>query len=114
MLEVGGQRTAAGGGFLACCALHALGRAHVDPVRSRLEQAHTRALMVRAHMLLGCVLQVNRAVDYVGGGTKALVEAKQYQKSKRKWCCCAIITLLIILIIVFVVVSQSSWDQHGI
>lgn len=49
--------------------------------------------------------QVNRAVDYVGGGTKALVEAKQYQKSKRKWCCCAIVTLLVILIIVFVVVS---------
>lgn len=65
-------------------------------------------------------LQVGRAADYVGGGTKALVEAKQYQKSKRKWCCCAIITLLIILIIVFVVVSaeqgsfvllSSSWQQ---
>jgi t-SNARE complex subunit (syntaxin) len=59
-------------------------------------------------MHVAFVLQVNRAVDYVGGGTKALVEAKQYQKSKRKWCCCAIITLLIILIIVFVVVSQAN------
>lgn len=55
-------------------------------------------------------LQVNRAVDYVGGGTKALVEAKQYQKSKRKWCCCAIVTLLVILIIVLVVVSRG---QHA-
>jgi t-SNARE complex subunit (syntaxin) len=53
------------------------------------------------------VLQVNRAVDYVGGGTKALVEAKTLQKSKRKWCCCAIILLLIIVIIVVVVVSGS-------
>lgn len=48
---------------------------------------------------------MGRAVDYVGGGTKALVEAKTLQKSKRKWCCCAIITLLVILIIVIVVVS---------
>jgi syntaxin 1B/2/3 len=54
------------------------------------------------------VLQVNRAVDYVGGGTKALVEAKTLQKSKRKWCCCAIILLLIIIVIVVVVVSGSS------
>jgi hypothetical protein len=59
--------------------------------------------------LLVLLLQVNRAVDYVGGGTKALVEAKQYQKSKRKWCCCAIITLLVILIIVIVVVSGCCW-----
>ena len=105
-----------GGSRRICCALHALAAHGRYPVRSRLGQAHTRALMVRAHMLLGCVLQVNRAVDYVGGGTKALVEAKQYQKSKRKWCCCAIITLLIILIIVFVVVSGGSagrWAAIG-
>ncbi|KAF6265534.1 s-syntaxin-like protein [Scenedesmus sp. NREL 46B-D3] len=48
--------------------------------------------------------QVSRAVDYVGGGTKALVEAKTLQKSKRKWCCCAVITLLLIVVIVVVVV----------
>lgn len=58
--------------------------------------------------MLLLLLQVNRAVDYVGGGTKALVEAKQYQKSKRKWCCCAIVTLLVILIVVIVVVSTCA------
>lgn len=63
------------------------------------------ACVLTLNVLLVLLLQVNRAVDYVGGGTKALVEAKQYQKSKRKWCCCAIITLLVILIIVIVVVS---------
>ena len=67
-----------------------------------------RACIVISPALVVCV-QVNRAADYVGGGTKALVEAKQYQKSKRKWCCCAIITLLVILIIVFVVVSCRAW-----
>lgn len=56
-------------------------------------------------------------MDYVGGGTKALVEAKTLQKSKRKWCCCAIVTLLIIIIVVVVVVSAAVccgvlWFAH--
>lgn len=54
------------------------------------------------------VLQVSRAVDYVGGGTKALVEAKTLQRNKRKWCCVAIIILLIIVIVVVVVVSDRA------
>lgn len=64
------------------------------------------AVLVEAQgeMLDNIEKQVNRAVDYVGGGTKALVEAKTLQKSKRKWCCCAIILLLIIIVIVVVVV----------
>jgi t-SNARE complex subunit (syntaxin) len=57
-------------------------------------------------LLLFTITQVARAVDYVGGGTKALVEAKTLQKSKRKWCCCAIILLLIIIAIVIVVVGS--------
>eukprot|EP00882_Tetradesmus_deserticola_P009197 GHRQ01009700.1.p1 GENE.GHRQ01009700.1~~GHRQ01009700.1.p1 ORF type:complete len:398 (+),score=186.60 GHRQ01009700.1:460-1653(+) len=64
------------------------------------------AVLVEAQgeMLDNIEKQVNRAVDYVGGGTKALVEAKTLQKSKRKWRCCAIIVLLIIVVIVVVVV----------
>jgi hypothetical protein len=67
---------------------------------------HNQFALLTFCLRLPCgVLQVNRAVDYVGGGTKALVEAKTLQKSKRKWCCCAIILLLIIIVIVVVVVS---------
>lgn len=49
------------------------------------------AVLVEAQgeMLDNIEAQVGRAVDYVGGGTKALVEAKTFQKSKRKWCCVA-------------------------
>lgn len=60
-------------------------------------------------------------MDFVGGGTKALVEAKTLQKSKRKWCCCAIIGLLAIIAIVIVVVScamlqmltECFWLEFG-
>eukprot|EP00879_Flechtneria_rotunda_P016132 GHRR01016876.1.p1 GENE.GHRR01016876.1~~GHRR01016876.1.p1 ORF type:complete len:209 (+),score=73.35 GHRR01016876.1:1027-1653(+) len=64
------------------------------------------AVLVEAQgeMLDNIEKQVARAVDYVGGGTKALVEAKTLQKSKRKWCFCAIITLFIIITIVVLVV----------
>eukprot|EP00879_Flechtneria_rotunda_P015726 GHRR01016448.1.p1 GENE.GHRR01016448.1~~GHRR01016448.1.p1 ORF type:complete len:314 (+),score=126.88 GHRR01016448.1:294-1235(+) len=67
------------------------------------------AVLVEAQgeMLDNIEKQVARAVDYVGGGTKALVEAKTLQKSKRKWCFCAIITLFIIITIVVLVVSAE-------
>lgn len=52
-------------------------------------------------------VQVARAVDYVGGGTKALVEAKTLQKNTRKWCCIGFIILAIIIIIVVLVVSDG-------
>ena len=43
---------------------------------------------------------VNKSVDYVQRGTKSLKQAKDLQKSSRKWMCCGIIVFLIILAVV--------------
>lgn len=55
--------------------------------------------------LLWLPTQVARSVEYVQSGTSALQDAKQLQKSTRKWMCCGIITLLIVaaIIVIFVV-----------
>ena len=57
------------------------------------------------------LLQVARSVEYVQGGTSALVQAKSYQKSTRKLICCALVIILIIVAIV-VVVAIQPW-KHG-
>ncbi len=53
--------------------------------------------------------QVSRSVEYVQSGTSALQDAKQLQKSTRKWMCCGIITLLIIAVIIVLVVVKP-WE----
>jgi syntaxin 1B/2/3 len=43
---------------------------------------------------------VNKSVDYVQRGTKDLKQAKDLQKSSRKWMCCGIIVFLVIMAVV--------------
>ena len=56
------------------------------------------------------VMQVARSVDYVQGGTTALIQAKKYQKSTRKLICCALVIVLIIVAII-VVVAIQPWKK---
>lgn len=66
------------------------------------------AVLVEAQgeMLDSIEKQVARSVEYVQSGTAALQDAKQLQKSTRKWMCCGIITLLIVAIIIVLVVVK--------
>jgi syntaxin 1B/2/3 len=50
--------------------------------------------------------QVERSVNYVKGGTEALVDAKKLQKNTRKWMCCGIVILLIVALIIVLAVVQ--------
>lgn len=43
---------------------------------------------------------VNKSVDHVQRGTKDLKQAKELQKSSRKWMCCGIVVFLIILAVI--------------
>ena len=52
--------------------------------------------------------QVGKARDHVESGVNELVQAKKYQKSKRKWMCCGLILVLIIIAII-VVVAIRPW-----
>ena len=49
-------------------------------------------------------------MEYVQGGTTALIQAKSYQKGTRKLICCAIVIILIIVAIV-VVVAIQPWKH---
>lgn len=60
----------------------------------------------QGEMLDNIQKQVERASNYVKGGTEALVDAKRLQKNTRKWMCCAIITLLIVALIIVLAVVQ--------
>ncbi len=51
-------------------------------------------------------MQVERSVNYVKGGTEALVEAKELQKNTRKWMCCGIIILLVVALVIIMAVVQ--------
>ena len=71
----------------------------------------------QGEMLDNIEKQVARSVEYVQSGTAALQDAKQLQKSTRKWMCCGIVTLLIVaLVIVLVVVKPwqfAAAKQNG-
>ena len=58
----------------------------------------------------GRFLQVARSVEYVQGGTTALIQAKSYQKGTRKMICCALVIILIIVAVV-VVVAIQPWKK---
>ena len=50
----------------------------------------------QGEMLDNIETQVSKSVEYVHKGNVALVKARSYQKSSRKWMCCSLIVLLII------------------
>lgn len=57
-----------------------------------------------------CLLQVARSVEYVQGGTTALIQAKGYQKQTRKLICCVMVIILIIIAVIVVVVIHP-WSK---
>lgn len=60
----------------------------------------------QGEMLDNIEKQVARGVEYVQSGTKALQEAKQYQKKTRKLMCCALFVVLIAALIIVLVVVK--------
>lgn len=70
------------------------------------------AVLVEAQgeMLDNIEKQVARSVDYVKSGTAAIQEAKQLQKSRRKWMCCGLIVVLIIVAVIVIVIVRP-WNM---
>ena len=70
------------------------------------------AVLVEAQgeMLDNIETQVSKSVDYVQRGNVALVAARRYQRSSRKWMCCSIITVLLIACAILLPVLQPWAD----
>jgi syntaxin 1B/2/3 len=60
----------------------------------------------QGEMLDNIETQVSKSVEYVHRGNVALVAARKYQRSTRKWMCCSIITVLIIACAILLPVLQ--------
>ena len=64
----------------------------------------------QGEMLDNIETQVSKSVDYVHRGNVALVAARRYQRSSRKWMCCSIITALLIACAILLPVLQPWAD----
>jgi syntaxin 1B/2/3 len=64
----------------------------------------------QGEMLDNIETQVSKSVDYVHRGNVALVAARRYQRSSRKWMCCSIITVLLIACAILLPVLQPWAD----
>ena len=64
----------------------------------------------QGEMLDNIETQVSKSVDYVQRGNVALVAARRYQRSSRKWMCCSIITVLLIACAILLPVLQPWAD----
>ena len=64
----------------------------------------------QGEMLDNIETQVSKSVDYVQRGNVALVAARRYQRSSRKWMCCSIITVLLIACAILLPVLQP-WTE---
>ena len=60
----------------------------------------------QGEMLDNIEAQVGKSVEYVQKGNVALVSARAYQKSSRKYMCCSLICLLIIASAILLPVMQ--------
>jgi syntaxin 1B/2/3 len=64
----------------------------------------------QGEMLDNIETQVSKSVDFVQRGNVALVAARNYQRSSRKWMCCSIIFVLIIACAILLPVLQPWAD----
>jgi syntaxin 1B/2/3 len=60
----------------------------------------------QGEMLDNIETQVSKSVEFVHKGNVALVAARKYQKSSRKWMCCSLIVLLVIACAILLPVLQ--------
>lgn len=52
--------------------------------------------------------QVAKSVEYVAKGTEQLVQARELQRSSRKWLCASLICLIIAVVIVVISICGSG------
>mmetsp|Transcript_16013 Transcript_16013/g.39358 ORF Transcript_16013/g.39358 Transcript_16013/m.39358 type:complete len:328 (-) Transcript_16013:67-1050(-) len=64
----------------------------------------------QGEMLDNIETQVAKSVEYVHKGNKALVQARKYQKSARKWMCCTLIIFMCIACAILLPVMQPWAD----